>query len=111
MDGFFVVLQAYPVHIMTVVGTVMLFILILPKRKRRRNQPSAATEPRTEKRKLTADEKQVLAEKIRNAGTENLKKSFAGEDKTKYKVFVTILLIAVILFWIVLLILSGMKAL
>ena len=100
MDGFFVVLQAYPVHIMTVVGTVMLFILILPKRKRRRNQPSAATEPRTEKRKLTADEKQVLAEKIRNAGTENLKKSFAGEDNTVAMVLATIGLLILTFLWV-----------
>ena len=100
MDGFFVVLQAYPVHIMTVVGSVMLFILILPKRKRRRNPLSAATESRTEKRKLTADEKQALAEKIRNAGTENLKKSFAGEDNTVAMVLATIALLILTFLWV-----------
>ena len=64
----------YPVHIMTFVGCVLLFFQVLPRRKRRRNLLSSLTEPPSERSVLTQHEKSFLTAKIRDSGTENLKK-------------------------------------
>lgn len=101
LKGVIAVITVYPVHIMTFVGCMMLFGLVLPRRRRRRKHLSISTEPSTEKRGLTQREKELLAEKIRGSGTANLKKSFAGEDNTMSMVLVTIVLILLFLLWIV----------
>ena len=102
MQGVLELLMAYPVHIMTLIGCILLFVLILPKRRRHRSSPLISTEQPVVKKGLTENEKQLLAEKIRDTQTENLKKSFAGEDTARYKIFVTIGLILLTVFFVIL---------
>ncbi len=102
--------MAYPVHIMTLIGCILLFALILPKRRRSRRPPLISTEQPVVKKGLTQNEKQLLAEKIQSTRTENLKKSFAGKDTTKYKIFVTIGLIALTVFFIIIAIKMGFRS-
>lgn len=100
IDGVIAVLGAYPVHIMSFVGTIMLVALVIPKRRRWRNLFSNATEPHTEKRKLTQSEKETLSQKIQSAHTKKLKKSFAGKD-ARWSMALTLLgLFVAILLWI-----------
>ncbi len=83
-----------------VAGCILLFRAILKKRRRRVNPPPNSAGTPDEKRGLTPDEKQALAEKIRKTGTENLKKSFAGEDNTVAMVLATIGLLILTFLWV-----------
>ncbi len=92
----------YPVHIMTFVGCVLLFFLVLPRRKRRRNLLSTLTELPSERRVLTQHEKAFLVAKIRDSRTENLKKSFTARVSSrsiKYMIFASSGLIVVLILW------------
>ena len=65
LQAFVGIIAAYPVHIMTLVGCVLLFFLVLPRRKRR-YKPSLTLNPAAVKKKeLTPDEKKILAQKVR----------------------------------------------
>lgn len=92
----------YPVHIMTFVGSVLLFFQVLPRRKRRRNLLSPLTELPSERKVLTQHEKSFLAGKIQDSRAENLKKSFTarvGSRYMKYMIFAPSGFIVVILLW------------
>ena len=103
LKGVIAVIVAYPVHIMSFVGSILLLGLVLPRRRRQRKQPLISTEPLIEKKGLTQSEKAVLTGKIRDSGTESLKKSFAGKANP---VYVTLVMIGLILifflgvFWV-----------
>ena len=103
LEGVIAVIVAYPVHIMSFVGSILLLGLVLPRRRRQRKQPLISTEPLFEKKGLTQSEKAVLTGKIRDSGTESLKKSFAGKASP---VYVTLVMIGLILifflgvFWV-----------
>ncbi len=92
----------YPVHIMTFVGCVLLFFHVLPRRKRKRNLLSTLTGLPSERKVLTQHEKSLLSEKIRDSGTENLKKSFTARVSsryTKYMIFAPSGFIVIVLLW------------
>ena len=92
LKGVIEVIVAYPVHIMSFVGCVLLLGLVLPKRRRDRKQMSLFAETPTDKRPgtLTQDEKRQLAERIQHNTTDNLKKSFAGKSSPIYTTLVMI---------------------
>ncbi|MDE0465922.1 MAG: hypothetical protein OYL97_02600 [Candidatus Poribacteria bacterium] len=94
LEGVIAVIVAYPVHIMSFVGSILLLGLVLPRRKRERKQPLISTEPLFEKKGLTQSERAILTGKIRDSGTESLKKSFAGKANP---VYVTLVMIGLIL--------------
>ena len=79
IKGVIEVIAAYPVHIMSFVGAVLLLGLVLPRRKKQYKQLLTSDEPLREKKGLTQSEKELLAGKIQSNGIVNLKKSFAGK--------------------------------
>ncbi len=82
------------------VGAVVLFRFLYRKWK---NQRYTATPPglaRSRTSDLTQHERRVLSEKIQETRTNNLKKSFAGEDSSRWMIFATIGLILVVLLWL-----------
>lgn len=95
-------IMAYPVHIMTFVGCVLIFFQVLPRRKRKRNLFSTLTEQPSERKVLTQHEKSFLAGKIQDNRTENLKKSFTARVSSrymKYMIFALSGLIVVVILW------------
>ena len=94
LKGVIAVIVAYPVHIMSFVGSILLLGLVLPKRRRQRKQPLTSTKPLVGKKGLTQSEKAFLTGKIRDNSTESLKKSFAGKANP---VSVTLIMIGLIL--------------
>ena len=82
-----------------IVGIVILFRFLYTKWKSQRYNPISSGQSRSQKRNLTQHERQALAQKIRETRTDNLKKSFAGEDSSKGMIFATIGLILIILLW------------
>ena len=92
---------AYPVHIMTFVGCVLIFFQVLPRRKRKHNLFSILTEQSSERKVLTQHEKSLLAGKIQENRTENLK-SFTARVSSrylKYMIFAPSGLIIVLILW------------
>ncbi|MCY3744543.1 MAG: hypothetical protein OXH00_26295 [Candidatus Poribacteria bacterium] len=103
LKGVIAVIVAYPVHIMSFVGSILLLGLVLPRWRRQRKQPLISTEPLFGKKGLTQSEKAVLTGKIRDSGTESLKKSFAGKANPVYVTLVMICLILIFflgVFWV-----------
>ena len=84
LKGVIEVIVAYPVHIMSFVGCVLLLGLVLPRRKGRHKQLFVSNELASEKKGLTQGEKEFLTGKIQNSGIANLKKSFAGKANPIY---------------------------
>lgn len=82
------------------VGIVILFRFLYTKWKRQRYNPTLPGPSRSQKSDLTQHERQALTRKIQETRTNNLKKSFAGEDSSKGMIFATIGLILIILLWL-----------
>ena len=101
LKGVIEVILAYPVHIMSFVGTILLLGLVLPRRRRERKQPLISTVPLIEKKGLTQSEKILLTEKIRDNSTESLKKSFAGKANPVYVTLGMIGLILLFFAWVI----------
>ena len=92
---------AYPVHIMTFMGCVLLFFLVLPRRKRKHNLFSILTEQPSERKVLTQHERSFLARKIQDNRTENLE-SFTARVSSRYlryMIFAPSGLIIVLILW------------
>lgn len=101
LKGVIEVIAAYPVHIMSVVGSILLLGLVLPRRRRQRKHPLISAEPLVEKKGLTQSEKAFLTEKIRDNSTETLKKSFAGKANPVYVTLVMIGLVLLFFLWVI----------
>lgn len=101
LEGVIVVIVAYPVHIMSFVGSILLLGLVLPRRRRQRKQSLISAEPLVEKKGLTQSERAFLTEKIRDNGTESLKKSFAGKANPVYVTLAMIGLILLFFLWVI----------
>ena len=82
------------------VGVVILFRFLYTKWKSQRYNPTPPAPLGSQKRNLTQHDRQTLAQKIRETRTNNLKKSFAGEDSSKGMIFATIGLILIVLLWL-----------
>ena len=82
------------------VGVVILLRFLYAKWKHRRYNPTPSEPSRSQRGNLTQHERQALAQKIRETRTNNLKKSFAGEDSSKGMIFATIGLILIVLLWL-----------
>ena len=82
------------------VGVVILLRFLYTKWKHQRYNPIPPGPARSQKSNLTQHDRQALAQKIRETRTNNLKKSFAGEDSSKGMIFATIGLILIVLLWL-----------
>lgn len=82
------------------VGVVILFRFLYTKWKSQRYNPTPPGPSRSPKRNFTRHERQALTQKIQETRTNNLKKSFAGEDSSKGMIFATIGLILIVLLWL-----------
>ena len=91
------------------VGTVVLFRFLYRKWKVQKYNRSPSGTASSLKKDLTQYEKHTLAQKIRETRTNNLKKSFAGEDNSNYMIFATIGLIVIALLWLLHAISKGFK--
>lgn len=100
LKGVIEVIAAYPVHIMSFVGCILLLGLVLPRRKKQHKQLWVSNEPPVQKRALTQDEKALLTGKIQSTGTANLKKSFAGKANPVYTSLVMIGLVLLFFVWV-----------
>ena len=97
--GVLTVIGAYPVHILTFFGCILLLILVLPKRKRQHQQLSISPDSVAKSAEYTQNEKHLLAAKINESRSNNLKKSFAGSMSSKGMLFSTLgLIILTVLF-------------
>ena len=101
LEGVIAVIVAYPVHIMSFVGSILLLGLVLPRRRRQRKQPLISNAPLVGKKGLTQSEKAFLTGKIRDNGTESLKKSFAGKANPVYVTIAMIGLILLFFLWVI----------
>ena len=101
LKGVIEVIAAYPVHIMSFVGCILLFGLVLPRRKKQYNQSLVSNEPPVGKRVLTQDEKEHLTGKIQSAGIANLKKSFAGKANPVYTTLAMIGMVLLFFLWVI----------
>lgn len=100
LKGVIEVIMAYPVHIMSFVGSILLLGLVLPRRRRQQKQPRVSTGHLFGKKELTQREKALLTEKIRDNSTESLKKSFAGKANPIYVTLAMIGLILLFFLWV-----------
>jgi hypothetical protein len=81
------------------VGLVILFRFLHKKWKSQRYSRISSGAAPSRKKDLAQYEKQALAQKIRETRISNLKKSFAGEDNSKYMIFATVgLIVLTVLF-------------
>ena len=101
LKGVIEVILAYPVHIMSFVGCILLFGLVLPRRRKEHKQRLISTESTVEKKGLTQSEKEFLSGKIRDSGTINLKKSFVGKANPIYTTLVMIGLVTLFFLWVI----------
>lgn len=83
-----------------IVGCVIVFRILYRKWKSRTygRRPSGLFTK--QKKNLTEYEKRMLADKINETRSSNIKKSFAGTVSSKSMIFVTIGLIILVLLWI-----------
>ncbi|MCY4401845.1 MAG: hypothetical protein OXD54_04640 [Candidatus Poribacteria bacterium] len=88
--GVLTVIGAYPVHILTFFGCILLLILVIPKRKRRHKLLSIFPDSVAKSVEYTVNEKHLLAEKINESRSNNLKKSLAGSMSSKGMLFSTL---------------------
>lgn len=100
LDGVLSVIAAYPVHILTFFGTILLLILVIPKRKRLIKHLSISPESAAKKAEFTQSEKHLLAEKINESRMSNLKKTSATSENSKFMIFGTIILIALVIIFV-----------
>ncbi len=100
LGGVLAVIAAYPVHILTFFGCILLLILVIPKRKRQHKQLSISPDSVAKSAKYTENEKHLLAEKINESRSNNLKKSFAGSMSSKGILFSTLGLIALTILFV-----------
>ena len=63
LQGVLEVIAAYPVHILTFLGCILLLVLVWPKRKRKHKHLSVSTKSTAEKKEFTQTEKHLLADK------------------------------------------------
>ena len=91
------------------VGCVLIFRFLYRKWKSQRTPYTTSAVLPSERKNFTEHQKQILAQKIREIRTSNLKKSFAGEDNSNYMILATIGLIVVVLLWLLHAISKGFK--
>ena len=101
LQGVLELIAAYPVHILTFVGCILLLVLVLPKRRRKHKHLSISPESSAKKTEFTQSEKHLLAEKINENRMSSLKKSSAVTENSNFMIFGTIILIALTLLFIV----------
>ena len=101
LKGVIEVIAAYPVHIMSFVGCILLLGLVLPRRRKQHKQPLVSNEPPIGKRVLTQDEKELLTGKIQSTGVANLKKSFAGKANPVYTTLAMIGMVLLFFLWVI----------
>ena len=82
------------------VGFVVLFRFLYRKWKSQRYNRISSGSTASLKKNLTQHERRALAQKIQETRTGNLKKSFAGADRSKGMIFATIGLILIVLLWL-----------
>ena len=100
LQGVLEVIAAYPVHILTFFGCILLLILVIPKRKRQTKHLSISPESAAKKAEFTQSEKHLLAEKINESRMSNLKKTSTISVNSKFMIFGTIILISLTILFV-----------
>jgi hypothetical protein len=95
--------------LMGTVGCVLIFRLLHRKWKNQRTPHITSAALSSEKKGFTQHQKQILAQKIQETRSSNLKKSFAGEDNSNYMILATVGLIVIALLWLLHAISKGFK--
>lgn len=98
--GVLTVIAAYPVHILTFVGCILLLVLVLPKRMRKGKHFSISPESSAKKTEFTQSEKHLLAEKINENRMSNLKKTSTSSENAKFMIFGAIVLIGLTILFV-----------
>ncbi len=101
LHGVLQLLVAYPVHILTFLGCILLLVLVWPKHRKKGNYTSISSESTAKKQDLTQSEKHQLVEKINENRMSGIKKSAAIGQDSKFMVFTTVVLIVLTLIFIV----------
>ncbi|MCG9127337.1 hypothetical protein JT359_07005 [Candidatus Poribacteria bacterium] len=101
LDGLLTVIAAYPVHILTFLGCILLLTLVWPKYRKKRKYTPIPSESTAIKQDLTQSEKQQLVDKINENRMSGIKKSAAIGQDTKFMVFITGVLIVLTVIFIV----------
>ncbi|MDE0553664.1 MAG: hypothetical protein OXI24_05585 [Candidatus Poribacteria bacterium] len=82
------------------VGCVLIFRFLYRRWKNRQPSHTPSAVLLSKNKGFTQHQKRVLAQKIQETRTSNLKKSFAGADNSNYMILATIGLIVVALLWL-----------
>ena len=96
-------LGSIPVLIWWLAPCLLAFVLFRSAIRKRKSAKDFRTAPKSaslKKGKLSQEDKQQLAEKIRESRITNLKKSFAGEAGSKYRAYATVGLILLTLLFV-----------
>lgn len=93
LSGVLSLIAAYPVHIVTFLGCLLLLKLVIPKRKRHHKHISVSSESTAKKTALTQDEKRRLAEKINENRWGYRKRHAEMDENNNFMIFATIILI------------------
>lgn len=101
LQGVLELLVAYPVHILTFLGCILLLVLVWPKHRKKGKYTPISSESTAKKQDLTQSEKHQLVDKINENRMSGLKKSAAIGQDSKFMVFTTIVLIVLTLIFIV----------
>ena len=97
------------VALIGIVGGVLIFRFLHRKWKNRQLSHITSAVLPSEKKGFTQHEKRVFAQKIQETRTNNLKKSFAGEDNSTYMILATVGLIVIAVLWLLHAISKGFK--
>ena len=100
LEGVLTVLAAFPVHILTFLGCILLLRLVWPKHREKRKYTPISSESTAKKQNLTQSEKHQLVDKINENRMSGLKKSAAIGQVSKFMVFITVVLIVLTLIYI-----------
>ena len=101
LHGILQLLVAYPVHIFTFLGCILLLVLVWPKHRKKGKYTPISSESTAKKQDLTQSEKHQLVEKINENRMSGIKKSAAIGQDSKFMVFTTVVLIVLTLIFIV----------
>lgn len=100
LSGVLSLIAAYPVHIVTFLGCLLLLKLVIPKRKRRPKHITVPSESTAKKKTLTQDEKQRLAQMINENRWSYRKRHAEIDERNNYMIFATITLIGLSLLFV-----------
>lgn len=109
LHGVSQLLLAYPVHLLTFLGCILLLVLVWPKRKRKGKHIPISSESVAKMKEFTKNEKDLLVGKINENRMSGLRKSTVIGQNFKFMVFVTIVLSALAFIYLAVTFIDGFK--